>query len=191
MKELEDRILKDGIIINNEILKIDSFINHQIDVKLLNEMSKYLSKQFKNVTKILTIETSGIAFAIGVAQQYDNIPVLFAKKSGSKILDLNNVYTAKVHSFTKNVDNTIYVDKRFLNENDQVLIVDDFLAEGNASLGLIELCEKAKANVIGVAVICEKRFQGGRTRIENKGIKVVSCASIDKFENNSIIFSKD
>lgn len=191
MKELEERILQDGIIINNEILKIDSFINHQIDVNLLNDISKYIAQNFSDINKILTIETSGIAFAIGVSQQFGNVPVVFAKKSASKIVDLNNVYTSKVHSFTKNTNNIICVDKRFLSKNDKILIVDDFLAEGNASLGLIDLCEQAGAEIKGVAIVVEKRFQGGRTKIEQKGIKVLSCASIDHFENGTIVFSKD
>ena len=125
MKELETRIIQDGKIINNEILKIDSFINHQIDVNLLNNISKYLASHFDNITKILTIETSGIAFAIGVSQCLGNIPVVFAKKTKSKIVDEKNIYTARVHSFTKNVDNVISVDKRFLSNNDNILIVDD------------------------------------------------------------------
>lgn len=191
MKELEERILQDGIIINNEILKIDSFINHQIDVNLLNDISKYIAQNFSDINKILTIETSGIAFAIGVSQQFGNVPVVFAKKSASKIVDLNNVYTSKVHSFTKNTNNIICVDKRFLSKNDKILIVDDFLAEGNASLGLIDLCKQAGAEIKGVAIVVEKRFQGGRTKIEQKGIKVLSCASIDYFENGTIVFSKD
>ena len=116
---------------------------------------------------------------------------VFAKKTKSKIVDEKNIYTARVHSFTKNVDNVISVDKRFLSKNDKILIVDDFLAEGNASLGLIDLCKQAGAEIKGVAIVVEKRFQGGRTKIEQKGIKVLSCASIDHFENGTIVFSKD
>ena len=188
MKELETRIIQDGKIINNEILKIDSFINHQIDVNLLNNISKYLASHFDNITKILTIETSGIAFAIGVSQCLGNIPVVFAKKTKSKIVDEKNIYTARVHSFTKNVDNVISVDKRFLSKEDNVLIVDDFLAEGNAAFGLIDLCHQANCKIAGVSVVVEKRFQGGRDRIEHAGIKVVSAASIDHFGNNTVVF---
>ena len=119
MEELKNRILQDGKVINNEILKVDSFINHQIDVELLNNISSFLASHFENVNKILTIETSGIAFAIGVAQQLGNIPVVFAKKSKSALTD-NNVYSAEVKSFTRKINSTVIVDKRFLKEGENV-----------------------------------------------------------------------
>lgn len=191
MRELKEKIISDGIVINNEILKIDSFINHQIDVGLLNDVCEYLASHFKNITKVLTIETSGIAFAIGVAQKLNNIPVVFAKKSGSKIVDEKNIFKSKVRSFTRNIESTISVDKRFLSPEDNVLIVDDFLAEGNASLGLVDICNQSKSKVCGVAVVVEKRFQGGRQKLEEKGIKVISGASIDHFENNNVVFTED
>ena len=146
MEELKNRILQDGKVINNEILKVDSFINHQIDVELLNNISSFLASHFENVNKILTIETSGIAFAIGVAQQLGNIPVVFAKKSKSALTD-NNVYSAEVKSFTRKINSTVIVDKRFLKEGENILFVDDFLAEGNAALGLLDICNQAKCNV--------------------------------------------
>ncbi len=188
MKELEQRILKDGIVIDNEILKVDSFINHQIDVKLLGDICDYLTKDFHNVDKILTIETSGIAFAVVAAQKLGNIPVVFAKKSKSKIVDESNIYTAEVKSFTRGTVSKITIDKRFLKKGERVLIVDDFMAEGNASIGLIDICNKAGAEVVGVAVAVEKRFQGGRDKLNKLGYKVVSAASISAFENGKPVF---
>ncbi|MCQ2798032.1 MAG: xanthine phosphoribosyltransferase [Bacilli bacterium] len=190
MKELERKILKDGVIINNDILKVDSFLNHQIDTAMVVRTSSYIAAQFEDIDKIVTVETSGIAYAIMVAMAYGNIPVVFAKKTKSAILDYSNAYHAEVKSFTRNTVSEISIDKRFIKEGERVLIVDDFLAEGNASVGLVNLCKDAKADVQGVAVIVEKRFQGGRDRLEAMGIKVVSCASIEKFENNKPVFSK-
>ena len=187
MEELKNRILQDGKVINNEILKVDSFINHQIDVELLNNISSFLASHFENVNKILTIETSGIAFAIGVAQQLGNIPVVFAKKSKSALTD-NNVYSAEVKSFTRKINSTVIVDKRFLKEGENILFVDDFLAEGNAALGLLDICNQPKCNVLGLAVVIEKSFQGGREKLEEAGVKVISAASIGNFENNTPIF---
>ena len=183
MEELKNRILQDGKVINNEILKVDSFINHQIDVELLNNISSFLASHFENVNKILTIETSGIAFGVGVARYYNYVPLVFAKKSKSKIVDENNLYTTVVDSFTKGTSNVVSVDRRFLSENDKVLIVDDFMAEGNASIGLIDLCKQANAEVVGVAIVIEKGFQNGRKRLEELGIRVESAVIVDRFEN--------
>lgn len=188
MKILEERILKDGVILNNEILKVDSFINHQIDVKLLRDISAYISAHFKGVNKIVTIETSGIPFAIGVAQQFDDCPVVFAKKSKSAIVDENNIYTAEVKSFTRKTNSTISIDKRFLSKGDKVLIVDDFLAEGNAGLALASIIKEAGVELVGFATVIEKVFQGGRKRLESQGIKVVACASIGAFIDNKPVF---
>ena len=189
MKLLEDKILKDGRVINNEILKVDNFVNHQIDVKLMNEFAKEVRKHYKNkeVTKILTIETSGIAVAYAVSEAFNSVPVLFAKKNKSKIVD-ENIYTTKVKSFTKNQVNEIMVSKEYLTENENILIVDDFLAEGNAGLGLIDLCQQAHANIVGFVAVIEKTFQGGRKRIEDKGIEVFSGARIKAFKDNKPVF---
>ena len=187
MQELKERILKDGVVIGSDILKVDSFINHQIDTNLLDKLSKYFSTKFSGVTKILTIEASGIAYAIGVARYYDNCPVVFAKKSLSRTVDMREVYHTTIKSFTRGTESVVTVAKNYLNEGDKVLIVDDFLAEGNAALGLIDLCNQAGASVIGVAIVIEKGFQGGRERIENLGIKVESGAISDKFEEGKPI----
>lgn len=188
MKILEDRILKEGIIINNDILKVDSFVNHQIDTKLVEQTSEDIASQFEKADRILTIETSGIPVALGVAQKMGYIPLVFAKKSKSATLNPENCYQAEIKSFTRNVVSTCSVDRRYLHKGEKVLIVDDFLAEGNASLGLCKILKEAGCQIVGVAVLIEKRFQGGRTRLEEQGIKVYACASIDKFENNKPIF---
>lgn len=190
MKLLEERILEDGRVINNEILKVDSFINHQIDVKLLNQVCEELASKFKGIDRVITIETSGIAFAVGIAQCLGNVDVVFAKKSKSLILDDSNVYKEEVKSFTRKTSSQIYIDKRYLHENEKCLIVDDFLAEGNAAIGLISICEQAKAKVEGVAIIVEKKFQGGGQRIIDKGIHLESAAVIEGFKDNKVVFVK-
>ena len=189
MKELEERILKDGRIIDNEILKVDSFLNHQIDVSLITKFAGEVRKFFNNVKvdKILTIETSGIAVAFAVAEAFDNTPLLFAKKSKSKIVD-GNVYTTTIKSFTRNINSEVTVAKQYLTKGERILIIDDFLAEGNAAMGLIDLCRQAEAIPIGFAAVIEKRFQGGREKIEKEGIKVFAGASIKAFEDNKPVF---
>lgn len=189
MKLLEQRIIEDGIVINNDILKVDSFINHQIDVSLVRDIAKHITRAFAGfgVNKILTIETSGIAFAYAVAEEMGNLPLVFAKKSKSATVG-NDVYTGEVKSFTRNIVSKITVANKYLKPSDTVLIVDDFLAEGNASLGLIDLCNQAGAKVVGVAVAIEKGFQGGRNRLEALGLKVYSAADVKAFVNNKPVF---
>lgn len=189
MRRLKERILEEGKIINNDIIKVDSFINHQIDVSFIKEFAQKVKKHFadKKVDKILTIEASGIAIAFAVAEAFGDIPLVFAKKSKSKTVD-NNVYTTHIKSFTRDLDSLVTVSNKYLKENENILIVDDFLAEGNASMGLIDLANQAKANVVGVAVMIEKSFQGGRAKLEEKGIKVYSGAIIKAFKDNKPIF---
>ena len=189
MKLLEERVLEDGIVINNDILKVDSFINHQIDVSLVRTLAKEITNEFKDygVNKILTIETSGISFAYAVAEEMGNLPLVFAKKSKSATVG-NDVYTAEVKSFTRNLVSKITVANKYLKPGDTVLIVDDFLAEGNASLGLIDLCNQANAKVVGVAVAIEKGFQGGRDKLEKLGLKVYSGANVKAFIDNKPVF---
>ena len=186
MKELKERILKDGKVIGSEILKVDSFLNHQIDTDLLDKIGKFFSEKFSGVNKILTIEASGIAYAVSTARYYNNIPMVFAKKSKSKTVD-DNIYKTEIKSFTRGISSTVTVCKNYLTKGDKVLIVDDFLAEGNAALGLIDLCNQAGASVVGVAIVIEKGFQGGRKRIEDLGINVESAAIIDRFEDGKVI----
>ena len=189
MKLLEERILEDGVVINNDILKVDSFINHQIDVSLVRSLAKEINDTFKEygANKILTIETSGIAFAYAVAEEMGNLPLVFAKKSKSAIVD-NNVFCAEVKSFTRGFSSNVTVSNRYLKPSDTVLIVDDFLAEGNASLGLINICKQAGAKVVGVAVAIEKSFQPGRRRLESLNLKVYSGAAVRAFVDNKPVF---
>lgn len=190
MKNIEDKILKDGRIIDNDILKVDSFLNHQIDVAFLREFALDVKEFFagKKIDKVFTIETSGVAVAYAVAEQLGDVPLLFAKKSKSKTVDPNNIYLTRVKSFTRGAVAEVTVAKQYLHPGENVLIVDDFLAEGNASIGLIDLCQQANANVAGVAVVIEKVFQGGRKRIEEKGVPVFAGASIRAFQDSKPIF---
>ena len=189
MKLLEDRILEDGIIVNNDILKVDSFINHQIDVSLVRLIAKEINEEYKSlgVNKILTIETSGIAFAYAVAEEMGNLPLVFAKKSKSATVG-DDVFKAEIKSFTRNISSIVTVRDKYLKPSDTVLIVDDFLAEGNASLGLIDMCKQAGAKVVGVAVAIEKGFQPGRKRLEKLGLKVYSAANVKAFVGNKPVF---
>ena len=189
MKQLEERILKDGIIINNDILKVDSFLNHQIDVALTRDLAKEIAETFKGfgVNKVLTIETSGLPVSYAVAEEMGNLPLVFAKKSKSLTVG-DDVYKAEIKSFTRNIQSTVTVANKYLNSGDVILIVDDFLAEGNAALGLLDLCKQAGAKVVGVAVEIEKGFQGGRDKLETLGLKVYSGANVKAFVNNKPVF---
>ena len=188
MKLLEERILKDGQVFPGNILKVDSFLNHQIDVNLLNKMGEEMLRLYKDcgVNKILTIEASGIGIAC-IAAQFFNCPVLFAKKTKTKNI-ASSVYKTQVRSFTHGMEYDVIVSKDFIGENDKVLIVDDFLAEGNALLGLIDLCRQAGAEVAGCAIAIEKGFQQGRERVEKKGIRVESLAVVEAMTDNQVRF---
>ena len=193
MQLLQDRIRKDGQIREGNILKVDSFLNHQIDVSLLQEIGKELKRQLegKEVTKILTIEASGIAIAC-IAAQYFSCPVIFAKKT--KTLNIaGEVYTAKVESFTHQTTNDIIVSKSFLNAGDKVLIIDDFLANGKAILGLSELVRQAGAELVGAGVVIEKGFQEGGKRLREMGIDLHSLAIVESMDpaTGSITFRKE
>ncbi len=190
MKLLEDRIKKDGQVFPGNILKVDSFLNHQIDVNLLSEMGKEIKRLYADVgvNKILTIESSGIAIACLAAQCFE-CPVLFAKKTKTKNI-ANSVYKTQVRSFTHGTVYDVIVSKDFIGENDKVLIIDDFLAEGNALLGLIDLCSQAGATVAGCAIAVEKGFQQGREKVEAKGIRVESLAIVETMKDNEVIFKK-
>lgn len=189
MKLIEDRILKNGVIIGNDTIKVDSFLNHQIDTKTLREFAKEVKKEFqgKEINKVLTIETSGIAVAYALAIEFGDVPLVFAKKSKSKITD-DNAYKTSIKSFTRNIVSDVIVSKEYLCNTDKILIADDFLAEGNAALGLIDLCKQAHAEVVGVSCVIEKYFQGGHQKIEELGIKVYAGASIKEFKDNKPIF---
>lgn len=182
MKLLQERIVKDGQIEAGNILKVDSFLNHQIDVSLLEEIGKEFHRQFagQTINKILTIEASGIAIAC-IAARYFQVPVVFAKKTRSLNI-AGDVYTAKVESFTHKNTNDIIVSKKFLSPGDRILIVDDFLANGKAILGLAKLVEQAGATLVGAGVVIEKGFQDGGKRIREAGIDLRSLAIVEEMD---------
>lgn len=193
MNFLEERILKDGIVKEGNVLKVDSFLNHQMDIDLFNEMGKEWKRRFegKNINKILTIEASGIGIAC-IAAQHFNVPVVFAKKSKSVNLE-GEMYVAEVESFTHKCKNQVIVAKKFLNENDRVLIIDDFLANGCALQGLIQIVQSSKATVEGIGIAVEKGFQTGGRIIRNLGFQLESLAIVDSmnWENGEIIFREE
>ncbi|BDF68962.1 xanthine phosphoribosyltransferase [Oscillospiraceae bacterium] len=190
MKLLEERIQKDGKIRNGgAVLKVDSFLNHQIDVKLYNEIGKEFFRLFgdEKVTKILTIEASGIGIAC-IAGQYFDVPVIFAKKSKTKNID-GSVYTSKVESFTHGKVYDIIVAREFLGPEDRVLLIDDFLANGSALNGLIQVVKSAGATLVGAGICVEKAFQPGGDLIRGQGIRVESLARIESMsETEGVTF---
>lgn len=189
MKTLEERILRDGQVLSETVLKVDSFLTHQVDVSLMKEIGNVLAERFKTagITKVVTIEASGIAPAVYVAEAL-NVPMVFAKKS-KNITMTEGVLTAEVYSFTKQVTSQVSVAEKFLSDKDRVLIVDDFLANGQAALGLINIIEQAGASVEAVAIVIEKSFQEGRQRLEEAGQTVVSLARIASLEGGHLVFA--
>ena len=180
MKLLEERIRKDGQVRPGKILKVDSLLNHQLDVELLEQLGKAFYEEFKDkgITRILTIEASGIALAC-LAAQYFKVPVVFAKKAKSKNLD-GELYTSTVHSFTYGKDFTVTLAKKFLSKEDTVLLIDDFLAVGKAMRGLIDICNQAEANIAGIGIAIEKGFQSGGRELREAGYEVYSLAIVDE-----------
>ena len=193
MRLLEERIQTDGIVREGNVLKVDSFLNHQMDIKLFREIGKEFKRLFANeeITKILTIEASGIGIACIVAEFFD-VPVVFAKKSKSKNI-AGAVYTSKVESFTHNKVYDVIVSKKFLTKEDKVLLIDDFLANGNALKGLIEIVKSAGAELIGAGIVIEKGFQVGGDLIRSEGIRLESLAIVDSMdeETGTIVFRDD
>ncbi len=190
MKALEEKILKQGTVLPGNILKVGSFLNHQIDTEFIMEMGREISRLYENdtVTKILTIEASGIAVAVGAGVAM-NVPVVFAKKHISQNVD-GELYSSVVHSFTHSRDYTVVVSKDFINPQDKILIVDDFLANGKALLGLIDIVKQASAEVVGCTCVIEKGFQRGGDNLRKEGIRVESLAVIDSMDNNTVVFRK-
>ena len=190
MNFLEERIVKEGVVKPGNVLKVDSFLNHQLDIPLLDEMGREIARRFagKTVTKVLTIESSGIDIACSVAREL-GVPVVFAKKAHTIQLD-GEVYIAQIESYTGKRVNQVVVAKRFLRAEDQVLIVDDFLANGCALQGLISLVDSADATVVGLGIAVEKGFQEGGHRIRNLGYHLESLAIVDSMdaETGSITF---
>ena len=190
MKELKEKILKEGKICPHSIVKVDSFLNHQLDVSFLKKIGKEFYERFKNekVDKVLTIESSGIAIACFVAECF-NCRCVFAKK-GKSLNQAEDFYEAKVHSYTRKEEYDIRVSKEFILENENVLLIDDFLANGAALKGLIKIVEDANANHVGCGIVIEKGFQLGGKELRENGIRIESLAIIDSFDEKTqkIIF---
>ena len=190
MNFLEERIMKDGIVKAENVLKVDSFLNHQMDIQLMEEIGKEFKCRFSNkeITKVLTIEASGIGIAAFVAKEF-GVPMVFAKKSKSINID-GDMYVAEVESFTHKNKNQVIVSKKFLTEQDRVLIIDDFLANGCALLGLISIANSAGASIEGLGIVIEKGFQIGGGVIRNLGYQLESLAIVDgmNHETGEIIF---
>ena len=193
LKLLEDRIVKDVIVKPGNVLKVDSFLNHQMDISLFNDMGKEFKRLFNDtpINKILTIEASGIGIACIAAQYFDNVPVVFAKKSQTVNID-GEVYSTKIESFTHKRVYDVILSKKYLSSKDHVLIIDDFLANGCALNGLLDIAQKAGATVEGVGIAVEKGFQRGGELIRQKGIRVESLAIIESMDADSgnIVFKE-
>ncbi len=193
LKLLEDRIVKDGIVKPGNVLKVDSFLNHQMDISLFNDMGKEFKRLFNDtpINKILTIEASGIGIACVAAQYFDNVPVVFAKKSQTVNID-GKVHSTKIESFTHKRVYDVIISKKYLSSKDHVLIIDDFLANGCALNGLLDIAQKAGATVEGVGIAVEKGFQRGGELIRQKGIRVESLAIIESMDADSgnIVFKE-
>ncbi|WP_381403437.1 xanthine phosphoribosyltransferase [Staphylococcus epidermidis] len=186
MESLGQKVKEDGVVIDEKILKVDGFLNHQIDAKLMNDVGKTFYESFKDagITKILTIEASGIAPAIMASFHFD-VPCLFAKKAKPSTLK-DGFYSTDIYSFTKNKTSTVIVSEEFLGPDDKVLIIDDFLANGDASLGLNDIVKQANATTVGVGIVVEKSFQNGRQRLEDAGLYVSSLCKVASLKGNKV-----
>ncbi len=189
MKALEEKIVKQGTCIGSEVLKVDTFINHGIDTKFLDDMGKEIARIFAGdePTKILTAEASGIAIAVAAANHLNYIPVVFAKKNKPNTMGLD-VYESSAKSFTKGSIFTLRVTKELISKDDRILIVDDFLAHGQAALALYDIATQAGAKVVGCTAVIEKKYQGGSERVRKLGVHVQSLAVIEKMEDGKITF---
>ncbi len=187
MKLLKDRILKDGKVRPGNILKVDSFLNHQIDPILMREVAKEFKSRFDNegITKVITIEASGIAISVLAGIEF-GVPMVFAKKTSSKNLD-GELYYAEVKSYTRGTVVDIQMSKKFITKDDKVLIIDDFLANGQALLGLINIVRQAGATLVGCGIVIEKAFQDGGKLIRDMGIRVESLAIVESMSDDSLI----
>ena len=190
MKKLEERILRDGQVLGENILKVDSFLTHQVDFSLMKEIGQVFAEAVKDagITKVVTIEASGIAPAVYVAEAL-GLPMIFAKKA-KNITMTEGILTAEVYSFTKQVTSTVSIAGKFLNSDDKVLIIDDFLANGQAAKGLITIIEQAGAQIEAVGIVIEKSFQDGRQLLEAAGYRVLSLARIAGFEKGRVVFTE-
>ena len=191
MELLERKIQSEGVALDGHVLKVDGFLNHQIDIPFLAELAGYVYSEFENegVNKILTVEASGIAIAALVAEKFGS-KMRFAKKSRTSNIGDESVYTAQVRSFTHGVTNNIIVNKKYLGKGDRVLVVDDFLARGEAMRGMIDIVSQSGATLVGVVSAIEKGFQGGGDELREKGVRVLSLAVIDEMSPGYIKFRK-
>lgn len=191
MDELKARILADGIVIDNRILKVDNFLNQQIDTALITHVGEEFARRFAGapIDRIVTIESSGIAVAYAVSLAMGNLPVVFARKKKS-LLTIGEQYTASIYSYTKEETYTASISKAYLHAGERVLLIDDFLASGAAAFGLTELVKEAGCSVTGIGIVIEKTFQPGRQRLEKAGYRVESLARIARFENNAPVFAE-
>lgn len=191
MKELQERIQKDGVVVNEDILKVDSFINHQVDPLLMEHIGETFAEHFKDhsITKIATIESSGIAPALMTAKAM-NLPLIILKKQPSKILN-DNLYHTEITSYTKEINYDLTVSADFISEQDNVLIIDDFLANGEAATGAIRLLRKAHATIAGIGILIEKSFQPGHEKLASQGIDVYSIVRIRHMSKDGIEFIED
>lgn len=188
MELLKERIRRDGRIKDGHIIKVDGFLNHQIDISLITEIGREFKRLFdgEKITKVITIEASGIAIACLTAQ-YFSVPIVFAKKSESKNID-GDVYRTTVNSYTRGRDYTVILEKRYLTADDRILIIDDILATGKAQKGLLDISKQAGAAVAGIGIVIEKGFQGGGDRLREAGYNLKSLAIIDSMENQTVTF---
>ncbi|MCU4580516.1 xanthine phosphoribosyltransferase [Acinetobacter gyllenbergii] len=188
MYALEQKILNEGIVLSDQVLKVDAFLNHQIDPVLMQLIGKEFAARFKDagITKIITIEASGIAPAIMAGLEL-SVPVIFARKYQSLTLK-DDLYRSKVFSFTKQTESTIAISNKHISSSDKALVIDDFLANGQAALGLIDLIHQAKAEVVGVGIVIEKSFQPGRDVLLEKGYRVESLARVKSLEGGKVTF---
>jgi len=193
MEVLKQRILQDGVAVSSEILRVSSFLNHQVDVTLFDQIGEEFRRRFDDIAdkvdKILTVEASGIAVAAFTARYFGSVPVVFAKK-GKPSTMTEGYYFAEVMSFTKRALSAIRVDKKFLSAGDRCLIIDDFLAHGQAALGIVHIAKEAGAEILGAGMVIEKEFQGGGAKLREKGIRVESLAIVTKIENGEIFFKE-
>lgn len=191
MQALEQKILAEGIVLSDQVLKVDSFLNHQIDPVLMQQIGQEFARRFKDagVTKIITIEASGIAPAVMAGLEL-GVPVIFARKYQSLTLK-DDLYRAKVFSFTKQTESTIAISNKHIAATDRVLVIDDFLANGQAALGLADLIHQAQAEVLGIGIVIEKSFQPGRELLLEKGYRVESLARVHSLQNGTVQFVRD
>lgn len=192
MEALKQKILQDGVAIGKDIVKVDSFLNHQLDTRFLEEVGAEFGRRFADVKvdRILTVEASGIAIAMAAAPHFDYPPVVFAKKAAPNTM-VEGFYEEEARSFTKGTVSKLRVSERFLNAGENVLILDDFLAYGEASLAMVEMVRNAGADVAGVGIVIEKGFQGGAAKLKAKGVRVESLAVIDRIEDGTVIFREE